>query len=161
MLLLMSWMIVAQAQEQESKLLQRMLKPDMSLQNSAQGKSFHARSSTTNKPAYVKNFYTPGGSIARPYSSVKIASTRDFPSHDYVSKKPALGLSLAPNAQREFTTTPARHISETWDANKSVASSRYAGERPFLERGKSQKALNTQNLPLTIDQVRELLNKNK
>ena len=37
----------------------------------------------------------------------------------------------------------------------------FAGNRPFLGRGKSQKALNAQDTPLTIEQVRELLNKNK
>jgi len=37
----------------------------------------------------------------------------------------------------------------------------YAGNRPFLDKGKSQKSLSAQNKPLTIEQVRELLNKNK
>jgi hypothetical protein len=37
----------------------------------------------------------------------------------------------------------------------------FAGNRPFLDQGKSQKALSRQNPPLTIEQVRELLNKNK
>lgn len=32
---------------------------------------------------------------------------------------------------------------------------------PFLDRGKSQKALSARDKPLTIEQVRELLNKNK
>ena len=46
-------------------------------------------------------------------------------------------------------------------AGKKVASRVYPGNRPFLGEGKSQKSLNQQNAPLTIDQVRELLNKNK
>ena len=37
----------------------------------------------------------------------------------------------------------------------------FPGTRPFLVQGKSQKALSQQDKPLTIDQVRELLNKNK
>ena len=37
----------------------------------------------------------------------------------------------------------------------------FAGNRPFLGQGKSQKALSAQDRPLTIEQVRELLNKNK
>jgi len=37
----------------------------------------------------------------------------------------------------------------------------YAGIRPFLDQGKSQKSLSAQNKQLTIEQVRELLNKNK
>jgi hypothetical protein len=37
----------------------------------------------------------------------------------------------------------------------------FGGSRPFLAEGKSQKALRTKNKPLTIEQVRELLNKSK
>ena len=37
----------------------------------------------------------------------------------------------------------------------------FAGERPFLAEGKSQKWLHAQDHPLSIDEVRELLNKNK
>jgi hypothetical protein len=37
----------------------------------------------------------------------------------------------------------------------------YAGIRPFLDQGKSQKSLSAQNKQLTIEQVRELLNKSK
>jgi hypothetical protein len=37
----------------------------------------------------------------------------------------------------------------------------FAGTRPFLGRGKSQKALSARDTPLTVEQVRELLNKNK
>ena len=46
-------------------------------------------------------------------------------------------------------------------SDKKVPSRAYAENRPFLDQGKSQKSLNRQNAPLTIDQVRELLNKNK
>jgi len=37
----------------------------------------------------------------------------------------------------------------------------FAGNRPFLGQGKSQKALSAQDTPLTLEQVRELLNKSK
>jgi hypothetical protein len=42
-----------------------------------------------------------------------------------------------------------------------MAASDYPGTRPFLAHGKSQKALSAQDRALTIDEVRELLNKNK
>ena len=35
------------------------------------------------------------------------------------------------------------------------------GERPFLDKGKSAKSLQRENPAMTIEQVRELLNKNK
>jgi hypothetical protein len=37
----------------------------------------------------------------------------------------------------------------------------FADRHQFREQGKSQKSLDQQNPPMTIDQVRELLNKNK
>ena len=47
------------------------------------------------------------------------------------------------------------------ESGRSVAVGSFAGNRPFLGRGKSQKALSARDTPLTIEQVRELLNKNK
>jgi len=44
---------------------------------------------------------------------------------------------------------------------KKVASHAYGGSRPFLNEGTNQKSLNRKTEPLTIEQVRELLNKNK
>jgi hypothetical protein len=55
------------------------------------------------------------------------------------------GTRVAP----ESTTTPGTPVRE------------YAGNRPFLDRGKSQKSLDAHDKPLTIEQVRELLNKSK
>ena len=37
----------------------------------------------------------------------------------------------------------------------------YADQRPFLGRERGRTMLNQENKPLTIDEVRELLNKNK
>jgi hypothetical protein len=52
-------------------------------------------------------------------------------------------------------------VSNAPQSGKKVASGAYAGNRPFLDEGKSQKSLSRKNEPLTIEQVRELLNKNK
>ena len=49
-------------------------------------------------------------------------------------------------ASENNTTTPVRE---------------YASNRPFLDKGKSQKSLHALDKPLTIEQVRELLNKSK
>jgi hypothetical protein len=47
------------------------------------------------------------------------------------------------------------------EADRNVTVASFAGNRPFLDRGKSQKALSAHDTPLTLEQVRELLNKNK
>jgi hypothetical protein len=45
--------------------------------------------------------------------------------------------------------------------SRAIATRDFASSRTFLDQGKSQKALSQQDKPLTIEQVRELLNKNK
>jgi len=54
-----------------------------------------------------------------------------------------------------------RGIHDTYDAHSAINSRGFADQRPFQEKGKSQKSLDRRNPPLTIEQVRELLNKNK
>ena len=48
---------LAVGQEQERKLIDRLLKPDLSLQNPAQEKKFVAGGGTTTKQARTKSFY--------------------------------------------------------------------------------------------------------
>jgi hypothetical protein len=67
----------------------------------------------------------------------------------------------AGNSRVAYPTQSARGPRDASQSDKKVASHAYAENRPFLDQGKSQKSLNRQNAPLTIDQVRELLNKNK
>jgi hypothetical protein len=67
----------------------------------------------------------------------------------------------AANLPGQLATSSARDIHETHDSHLKVADRNFAGERSFREQGKSQESLDRQNPPLTIDQVRKLLNKNK
>jgi hypothetical protein len=62
---------------------------------------------------------------------------------------------------RSYQTKKARDLSGSASSTKKYATGDFAGNRPFLGQGKSQKALHAQDRPLTIDEVRELLNKNK
>ena len=57
--------------------------------------------------------------------------------------------------------TGALSVRDMPGSGKKVASSEFTGSRPFLDKGKSQKAISQHDTPLTIEQVRELLNKNK
>jgi len=54
-----------------------------------------------------------------------------------------------------------RDVHAAYDADKGVATRNFVDQRHFTDRGKSQESLDRQNPPMTIDQVRELLNKNK
>src|SRR5437870_10172460 len=51
----------------------------------------------------------------------------------------------------------ALHVMSVMPLNltKRLPAVSYAGNRPFLDQGKSQKALNRQNPPLTIEKFRE------
>src|SRR5213078_2400801 len=66
-----------------------------------------------------------------------------------------------PNSKATWGSQAAHGVRDAPQPGKKVASRAYAGNRPFLNEGTNQKSLNRQNEPLTIEQVRELLNKNK
>ena len=163
-LLLLAASCCLRAQDQEKKLVDRLLRPDMTLQNTEQKKKFIADGTSINKKAAVGTFYVEKKSNSKTFSGTRELSTRQFDSQPYHgsrsapenSPKQAIG-----NSQRTYPTQPARGPRDLPQSHKKVPSRAYAENRPFLDQGKSQKSLNRQNAPLTIDQVRELLNKNK
>jgi len=162
-LLLLIAFSFARAQDQESKLVERLLKPDMTLQNTAQNKKFIADGASINKKATVGTFYFQEKSNSRSFSNTREFSARQFNSEAFQGTRAASGISSQQpigNSQLSYSTRPAR-VRDAHDADKAATSRPFAGNHPFLGQGKSQKALNRKNAPLTIEQVRELLNKNK
>ena len=155
----------ARGQDQERKLIDRLLKPDMALQNDAQNKKFAGDSSASmNKRPSVGSFY-----IHQQPSSKNFSGTRDFAASRFYSQayhggssayETSLQQTMA-NSQFARANHTASGVRDAPQSGKKVASRAYAENRPFLDEGKSQKSLNQKNAPLTIDQVRELLNKNK
>jgi hypothetical protein len=65
------------------------------------------------------------------------------------------------NVGRTYSTATSTEVRSVHDANKTVETRNNPTNRPFLVQGKSQKVLDQQKPSLTIEQVRELLNKNK
>jgi hypothetical protein len=162
-LLLLIAFSFARAQDQESKLVERLLKPDMTLQNTAQNKKFIADGASINKQATVGTFYFQEKSNPRSFSNTREFSARQFNSGAFQGTRAASGISSQQpigNSQLSYSTRTAR-VRGAHDADKAATSRTFAENRPFLVQGKSQKALNRKNAPLTIEQVRELLNKNK
>ena len=152
------------AQDQERKLVDRLLRPDMSLQSSEQKKKFIADGTSINKKASVGTFYVEKKSRPTTFLGTRELSTQQFNSRSFHGSRRAPENSsqqAAGNSRRAYPTQGARGPRDASQSDKKVASHAYAGNRPFLDQGKSQKSLNQQNAPLTIDQVRELLNKNK
>jgi hypothetical protein len=152
------------AQDQERKLVDRLLRPDMTLQSSEQKKKFVADGTSINKKARVGAFYVEKKSKSKTFSGTRELSTQQFNSRPFHGSRSAFENSpqqAVANSRLAYPTQSARGPRDASQSDKNVASHAYAENRPFLDQGKSQKSLNRQNAPLTIDQVRELLNKNK
>ena len=154
----------AHAQQQERKLLDRLLKPDMALQNKAQEKQFVAAGAKLEKQARTKQFYAPNWTLQKQFRGTWALRAGQFRTarsrYDRAEANLATRNRL-PEAELAFSTPSYREVRAARDAEKTAESRAHSGTRPFLVRGKSQKSLSAQDRPLTIDQVRELLNKNK
>jgi hypothetical protein len=153
-----------QAQDQEKKLVDRLLKPDMTLQNDAQNKKFGGDGSVSiNKHANVATFFFHQKSHSKSFET-RDFSTTQFYSQTFHSKRGAYEVSsqqTLANSKAAYANQTARGVHDASQSGKKVASRAYGDNRPFLDQGTNQKSLNRKNEPLTIEQVRELLNKNK
>ena len=153
------------AQDQEKKLVDRLLKPDMTLQNDAQNKKFGGDGSASiNKRANVGTFFVHQKPRSKNFSGTRDFSTTQFYSQTYRGGRTAHEVSsqqTLTNSKSTYASQTARGVRDAPQSGKKVASRAYPGNRPFLNQGTNQKSLSRKNDPLTIEQVRELLNKNK
>jgi hypothetical protein len=154
----------AWAQSQEPSLVDRLLRPNMDLKNNAQNKKFPTNSSVIQKNGgTVGTFYLKSNRSEKSFQDTRVITTTQHSSSAFHSDKSdaALLQKGTPNASVNFPTSRANGIGDTHDAEKIVTGRAYPEDRSFREEGKSQKSLSRHNRPLTIDEVRELLNKNK
>ena len=162
---LLAGISAASAQEQEGKLVDRTLKPNMSMVNSAQNKQFDATAAFVAKRASSKSFYTPDKSRTKSFFTERAFSPRQFAARHFRAGDMTAKIS----ARSQPTKTDTVHVAAAAaygtrvapEGDRNLAATPFAGSRPFPARGKSQKALSARDTPLTIEQVRELLNKNK
>jgi hypothetical protein len=164
-ILLLAVLWSASAQDQEKKLVDRLLKPDMALQNDAQNKKFIGDGSASiNKRANVGTFFVHQKPRSKNFAGTGDFSTTQFYSQTYRGGRTAHEVSsqqTLANSKAAYGSQTARGVRDAPQSGKKVASRAYAGNRPFLNEGTNQKSLNRKTEPLTIEQVRELLNKNK
>jgi hypothetical protein len=154
------------AQEQERKLMDRILKPDTSLANSAQNKKFTgARVAAIDKPVSLRPYYSPKKTEPKTFADDRVYTPRQFAARHFRAGDSTANISPRFQLKNGDTmiATPAANAGTQVapEGNTTTPSREYAGTRPFLDKGKSQKSLSAQNKPLTIEQVRELLNKSK
>lgn len=153
----------AQAQDQERKLVDRLLRPNTTLQNRAQNKKVIPADAFIDTRGTVGTFYLQPKSMEKSFSGTRDFSTRKltFRSFHDGNRTNISSPKQIANSKTIYPTSSGPELANAHDSTKRVASPGFADQRPFLDQGKSQKALTCQNPPLTIEQVRELLNKNK
>jgi hypothetical protein len=153
------------AQTQEKKLIDRLLRPDTSLVNSAQEKTFAVTGSGSfNKRVPATNFPSREKNLTKPFAAERALTPQQFAArHFRLGDSPANLSTRSELAQKEriIKAAPAAGIRVAPESTTTAGVREFAGNRPFLGRGKSQRALQAYNTPLTIEQVRELLNKSK
>src|SRR6266481_6774549 len=132
------------AQDQESKLVDRLLRPNTTLRNSAENKKFIADGVSINKQATVGTFYVQKKSDSKSFSGTRDFSARQFDSQPFRGQRSASGISSQQalgNSRAAYATQTARGLRNAPQSDKKVVSRSYAENRPFLDKGKSQKAL--------------------
>jgi hypothetical protein len=154
---------VARAQETEARI-QKILHPDTNSTSHLTEKSYYGgKSFQQTGPAYTKNFYytehySPKEFTTRSYYGATPYSTGKFATHAANTK----GEYEIPNAAKKADTKTAE-TKESSDSRKGYSTRDYS-TREYRDRGKSQEILDLQKKdlkPMSIDQVREMLNKNK
>jgi hypothetical protein len=156
------------AQEQERKLIDRILKPNTSMANSAQNKKFNnTRIASFDKPIKTRAFSSTPKTLARSFPEERVFTPQQFAARHFRAGDSAANISPRGQLKNSDTVlaapvaTAGAQVAPESMTSATTPVREYAATRPFLDRGKSQKSLEAQNKPLTIEQVRELLNKSK
>ena len=124
---------------------------------------FLADGAAVDKRATVSAFYIQQKPKPASFARMRELSTGRFSSRSSYdgNRTNVAAQKQAKNSPDSYSTSSVTKLRNAPDGQKAKDSRTFADQRPFLDRGKSQKSLDRQNPPLTIEQVRELLNKNK
>jgi hypothetical protein len=155
----------AHAQIQERKMADRLLEPDMTLANSAQDKKFVAVGGTSVDKKFEANSFSGGHEAnTKSFGGSKSFLSRIFGTNKYARAEAAANAKSNAEiayAHNQFTTHESSLVRQSSDSDKHSKAKDYPDQRPFLAKGTRQEILSQQDKPLTIDEVRELLNRNK
>ena len=155
----------AHAQQQEGKFVDRLLRPDMSLVNSAQNKKFVAAEGTTvDKKFEAKSFYSGNERPVKSFCGVRNFFAKEFGTKKFSrseTRARAIASAEPAYANSQALTKASLLIRAASEEGKVATTREYADNRPFLGKGTRQEILSQQDRPLTIDEVRELLNRSK
>lgn len=154
----------AGAQVQEKKLAERLQNPDMTLEFVPRVKSFGSGKGYQDPKggnAGVKEFYFTQRYSAKGFAT-KDYRAGNFWMGDFKFDTKRADVKASRDAGKTYATKSAE-VKEAREGGKTYGTSTFAGTREHIERGKAQGAIDAEQKkgPKTIDDVRELLNKNK
>src|SRR5205085_6315206 len=122
------------AQEQERKLVDRLLSPNTKLANPDQNKKFAGGSEAPTRSAATKSFYVSEKNLSKTFVTDRNAPTTSFRTRNY-STQAATVPTLQP--MRGYQTKKGSEPSPSTYSTKKYATRDFAGNRPFLGQGKS------------------------
>ena len=150
------------AQKQEPSLIDRLLRPDLTLKNAAQDKKFATKPAAGRENQSAGTFYVQPRAAEKTFLTRQNFSTKHLQPGSFNSGGQMVSLPKNQTLRSAYlSNSSVVEVREAPNTGKRVDAQNFNGEHSFLAQGKSQKALDRKNAPLTIDQVRELLNKNK
>ncbi len=163
--------LVVRAQSGQEKIIQERLERAGTLEYVPAGKAFSADAAVGSRRASVRSFAF-GGRMVNSKAGDDAFNARSFNdgrgrfrTENYAVKQALAGDRQAlPQGDRSFATRPV-DVREDRAANRSLDTSRsYADSgKPFSVPGKRQETIDDlrKQKNLTVDQVREILNKNR
>jgi hypothetical protein len=162
---LTSFGLPARAQIQERKMMDRLMEPDMTLANSAQNKRFVAVEGTSiDKKFETNSFSGAHEATIKSFGGTKGFLSKIFGTNNYARAEAAANAktnAAMAYANAQFPTHESSLVRQSSYSDKQSKVKDYPDKRPFLAKGTRQEILSQQDKPLTIDEVRELLNRNK
>ena len=153
------------AQEQERSLRDRIERPNMDLHASGFEKTFTPTAAGVDKSvsSHPFAFTRAAGTKGDGWFHTGLFATDKFKTGGFGTKKSFQTDRNAAQSDRAYGTK-AMEVREDQAANKSAAARNYQpSEKPFISHGKRQDEMDElrRQKQLSIDQVREILNKNK
>jgi hypothetical protein len=167
------------AQEQERKLMDRINRPDLGQSFDLNKSAFGSNRTVSTGTARIKGFFLPARFRMKSFQSKDFAGSKasQYAGQGYATAgAPTRGKYEIPNAKTK-AATKTQLVSDARESSKSMSTARYApGDAGYKFRGRSQDVLDKEHggvgvspivgyggdmRPLSIDDVRDLLNKNK
>ena len=135
---------VARAQEQEKKLLDRLLKPDMTMQNDAEKKQFVAGGETITKKAPTKSFFFAKRKPEKGFWDTRQVDDQRIFCHEFTAIDASKMANLSTRTRIAKADVALLHrmygdIRTARDGTRTVTTSELSGVAPFSSQRQKPK----------------------